>query len=66
MDDLRIGSVGPMAWYPGQTNDESKRRSRHGHAEKEEDPSDRVVLSTGQAEDALTEDSPAGSGDAGV
>jgi hypothetical protein len=66
MDDLRIGSLGPMAWYPGQPGDQSKRRSRHGHAEMEDDPSDRVVLSTGEAGEALKEDAPAGSDDVGV
>jgi hypothetical protein len=47
MDEFRISSLGFDDAYSDQTNDGSKKRFRHKHAEPQEDVTDQVTLSSG-------------------
>jgi len=47
MGDFRIGPVGAVDSFSGQTKDGSKKRPRQGHVEPQEEPTDQVTLSSG-------------------
>jgi hypothetical protein len=64
MGDFRIGSLGPVDAFPGQTKDGPKKRPRQGHIEPEEEPTDQVTLSSGgEAEEEADGYLPAASDD---